>query len=89
MVSVTVDVPVAVQAFVADVPVTSPNVVLTEMFAVLFEFNDVVHVAVEMLVTVIVDDPRVVNPVAVNVPEPAVPTVSVAVSPVCDGLDVL
>jgi hypothetical protein len=89
LVSVTVDVPVAVQAFVADVPVTSPNVVLTEMFAVLFEFNDVVHVAVEMLVTVIVDDPRVVNPVAVNVPEPAVPTVSVAVSPVCDGLDVL
>lgn len=89
MVSVTVDVPVAVQAFVADVPVTAPNVVLTEMVAVLFEFNDVVHVAVEMLVTVIVDDPRVVNPVAVNVPEPAVPTVSVAVSPVCDGLDVL
>jgi hypothetical protein len=40
-------------------------------------------------VTVIVDDPAVVNPVAVKVPVPAVETVIVAVRPVCDGDEVL
>jgi hypothetical protein len=38
-----------------------------------------------MDVTVILDDPAVVNPVAVNVPVPAVVMVIVAVLPVCEG----
>jgi hypothetical protein len=42
-----------------------------------------------ILVTVIVDDPAVVKPVAVKVPVPAVDTVIVAVRPVCDGDEVL
>ncbi len=35
-------------------------------------------------VTVIVDDPALVNPVTVKVPVPAVETVIVAVRPLCD-----
>jgi len=36
----------------------------------------------EIAVTVMVEEPAVVNPVAVNVPVPAVETVKVAVDPV-------
>jgi hypothetical protein len=83
-VSVTVDVPGLVHASVADVPVIDPNVVSTEIFAVLFELNVLEHEppCTTIDVTVIVDAPSVVNPVAEKVPLPAVLTVMVAVFPV-------
>jgi hypothetical protein len=62
----------------------------TVKFAVLFADKLVVHKN-EFLkaVTVMVEGPAVVKPVAVKVPVPAVETVNVAVRPVCDGEEVL
>jgi hypothetical protein len=90
-VSVTVDVPGDVQALVAEVPVMATGKLLTVIVAVLLE-DKVLEQDVDELVicvTVIVEDPAAVKPVAVKVPVPAVDTVIVAVNPVCDGDEVL
>jgi hypothetical protein len=62
---------------------------LTVIVAVLLADNVLEQLPFENDVTVIVDDPAVVNPVAVKVPVPEVETVNVAVKPVCVGDDVL
>jgi phosphoribosyl-dephospho-CoA transferase len=89
-VKVTVEVPGNVHAAVAEVPVMAAGDAVTVISAVLFADKLVVHKD-EFLkaVTVIVEDPAVVKPVAVKVPVPAVETVNVAVRPVCDGDEVL
>ena len=84
----TVEVPESVQAAVAEVLVMD-NKALTVMVAVLFADKILEQVPFENDVTVMVDDPAVVNPVAVKVPVPAVETVIVAVKPVCPGDEVL
>ena len=43
----------------------------------------------EIDVTVIVEDPSIVNPSAVKVPVPSVETIIVAVKPVCNGDELL
>jgi len=63
--------------------------VVTVIVAVLLADNVLEQVPFKNDVTVIVDDPAVVNPVAVKVPVPAVETVIVAVRPVCEGDEVL
>ena len=85
----TVEVPGEVQALVAEVPVMATGDVVTVIVAVLLADNVIEQVPIENDVTVIVDDPAVVNPVAVKVPVPAVETVIVAVKAVCDGDEVL
>ena len=62
---------------------------LTFIVAVLFADNVVMQDELVSCVTVIVDVPAAVNPVAVKVPVPAVETVIVAVRSVCDGDEVL
>jgi len=59
--------------------------VVTVIVAVLLADNVLEQVPFENDVTVIVDDPAVVNPVAKKVPVPAFETVIVAVKAVCDG----
>jgi hypothetical protein len=89
-VSVTVEVPGEVQAAVAEVPVIEGEAIIV-IVAVLFA-DKVLEQDVDELVicvTVIVEAPAVVKPVAVKVPVPAVDTVIVAVNPVCDGDEVL
>jgi hypothetical protein len=83
-------VPGEVHALVADVPVMAAGDSVTVISAVLLADKLVEHKD-EFLkaVTVMVDDPAVVNPAAVKVPVPAVDTVIVAVNPVCDGEEVL
>ena len=81
--------PGEVQALVAEVPVMATGDELTVIVDVLLADNVLEQVPFENDVTVIVDDPAVVNPVAVKVPVPAVETVIVAVRPVCDGDEVL
>jgi hypothetical protein len=89
LVNVTVEVPGAVQAFVAEVPVMATGDAVTVILAVLLADKVLEQVPFDIDETVIVEAPAVVSPVAVNVPEPAVLTVIVAVSPVCDGEEVL
>ena len=85
---VTVEVPVREHALVAEVPVMV-GFFETVISAVLFVVRSVLPQVLLILVTVMVEEPSVVNPVAVNVPVPAVDTVSVAVKPVCAGEEVL
>jgi len=91
LVIVTVDVPGLLQAFTAEVLVTATGGVRTVIVAVLFEARVLEQEppCATIAVTVIVELPPVVKPVAVNVPVPAVLTVMVAVLPVCDGEEVL
>jgi len=87
--SVTVALPVPSQPFVDEVELIFGSAI-TDMVAVLFELNEVLQFAeLEIAVTVMVEFPEVVKPVAVNVPVPAVDTVSVAVKPFCEGDDLL
>ena len=90
-VRVTVDVPGLVHTLVAEVPVIAPSFDKTVIFAVLFETSDLEHdpPCATTAVTVMVDAPAEVSPVAVKVPLPAVLTVIVAVLPVCEGDEVL
>jgi hypothetical protein len=62
---------------------------VTVIVAVLFADKILGQIPFENDVTVIVDDPAVVKPVASKVPLPSVDTVIVAVKPVCDGDEVL
>jgi len=55
---------------------------LTVMLAELFADKLVEPQLLAIAVTVMVEEPAAVNPVAVNVPVPAVETVKVAVNPV-------
>jgi hypothetical protein len=83
--SVTVEVPVAVHALEPEVEFTF-GAATTVMVAVLLALSEVEQLLeLEMELTVIVEDPTVVKPVAVKVPVPFVETVSVAVFAVCAG----
>jgi len=90
-VSVIVAVPAVVQAPPAVMPVIASSLDRTVIFAVFdaLSAREQVPPWATILVTVIVEAPAVVKPVAVNVPLPAVLTVMVAVFPVCDGEEVL
>jgi len=88
-VSVTVDVPTREHALVADVPVMATGLAVTVTSTVLLELRLVEPQVLAIAVTVMVDVPAVVSPVAVNVPVPAVETVRVADNPVCEGVEVL
>jgi hypothetical protein len=73
------------------VPVIATGLLFTVIFAVLAVDNDLEQVVFSGLnaVTVMIDGPAAVSPDAMNVPEPAVETVIVAVNPVCEGEEVL
>jgi hypothetical protein len=98
LVSVTVEVPTATQAAVAEVDVIAASdcaTVLVTVFGAAIvvlqakSFDPFVIAPEAMFVTVMFVLPAVVKPLAVNVPVPAVDTVMEAVKPVALGDDLL